>query len=117
MIRIIVCRNAAAPEGCPLDDPNLIWGPDISDALLNTVQAAQARGRVEIDRGYSNRRSIKLSMHGTAYNPPGSLQSILDPGNLSVEVGKVKRFSIEVSKTSRETLNVQKSIELEALGE
>jgi hypothetical protein len=115
MIQIIVCRNAAAPTGCPLDDPNLIWGEDISDELLNTIPAAQERGRVEIDKNYSNRIDLQLKMPKTEYKQIGSLQSVFDPVSMETKNGLVRNFQLSIQKSSRETLSITRSVQLEVL--
>lgn len=117
MIRIIVCRNAAAPTGCPLDDPNLIWGSDVSDSLLNTVQAAQERGRVEIDKNFSNRKNLQLNLVRTNYKEVGSLHSIIDPISLKTKPGIIRNFTLTITKRNREDLSIQRSIDLETLGD
>lgn len=115
MIRIIVCRNAAAVSGCPLDDPNLIWGPDISDNLLTTSDAAQERGKIEIDRNYSNRINLRLVLPKTEYKTIGSLQSLFDPVSMETKNGLVRNFQLNITKSDRETLTVQRNIGLEVL--
>jgi hypothetical protein len=111
MINVIVCRGAAASAGCPLNDPNLSWGNDISDPLLTTDLAAQERGRVEIDKTYSNRNIDNLVLYQLEYIQPGKMYSLVEP--LSSDTGLVTSFDLTISKTGQNTFTAQTSINME----
>jgi hypothetical protein len=97
MTTIRVCRNPNFPGECRSDDTALNWGDDISNVLLTEESAALERGRIEIDRQYTNRISSNLSLYRTTFIQPGKL---IATQNLSkIETGKVKHISIKVAKT------------------
>ncbi len=110
MINVIVCRGASS-AGCPLDDPNLSWGNDISDPLLTSDLAAQERGRVEIDKNYSNRNIDNLILYQLDYIQPGKMYSLVEP--LTSDTGLVTSFALNISKTGQNTFTAQTSINME----
>lgn len=81
----------------PADRP----GPDISDPLITSENAARERGRNEIDYACSHRQKVSGS---------GDLQQFLQPGAL-VEVqetarppwrGQLKRWSMRITRQESE---------------
>ena len=112
MINIVVCRNAHSPIGCPLDDPGLNWGGDISDPLLTTTQAAKERGTIEIDKTYSDRLLCDLTLHQLDYFTPGTMSSFVNL-NGEVKKGLSTQFSLSIQKTGQGNFTAQSSINLE----
>ena len=53
-------------------------GPDISDPLVTSVEAASERGRNEIDRACTNRELVQSSGALATWIRPGVLVEVLD---------------------------------------
>jgi hypothetical protein len=96
-IEVIVCRDPQGP-GCAFDDPDLKWGEDIIDPLITSTEAAQERGRVEIDRVYTNRTSSVISRGTLEYIKPGDLYSVLDPENSDPDIGMIRSVSLNLTR-------------------
>ena len=103
MIGIKVCRGNTFPSQCKEDDPGLNWGDDISDVLLVTEDVALERGRVEIDKGYSNRIDSSISIASRIYAFPGSFVGINDDGVITNGMLKNIKLSLRKSGTSFST--------------
>lgn len=95
MVEVRVCRNSSVAGQCLDDDQNLKWIPDISDQLLTTEAAARERGRVELDKVYSNRYNMDLSLTSFEFHQPGQLVEVYD-GDLAY-VGLLKSISLSFS--------------------
>jgi hypothetical protein len=67
MIKALVKRG-------PADRP----GPDITNPLITSVQAAVARGRAEIDRNCSHRVLVSSTGPFTGWIKPGALVEVAD---------------------------------------
>ena len=100
MINVRVCRGSSFPSECRLDDPNLNWGDDISDALLATVddstEPALERGRVEIDTNSTNRRNQSLTIHSPIFMQPGSIIRTVE--GIDESNGLLKSINISYSR-------------------
>jgi len=111
MIGIKVCRGSSFPGQCKeTGDPALNWGSDISDVLLTTEEAARERGRVEIDKVYSNRINTSLDIAATVFISPGSFVGINENG--SVNNGMVKSISLSLIKNGK-TFSTSSSMTIE----
>ena len=93
-----VCRGASQ-TGCQDDDANLRWGDDITDPLLVNEIIAQERGRVEVDKEYTNRKLVDLSVHQLEFTQPGSLVSVVDGSVVHTAMLKNIRISSSMSGT------------------
>ena len=110
MIEIHVCREGGSPTACATNDPLLNWGPNISDSLLSTDKAALERGRVEIERSYTNRKIISLDILKLDFNQPNQLTAITDI--FSNEQGLLNSFSLAISRSGSK-LSVKASATVE----
>ncbi len=97
MISARVCRGSSYPGECRDGDENLKWGLDISDPLLVTEETVQERGRVEIDKGFTNRKSVDLSLNTVEFIQPGTVVTI----NEGVELnnGLLRSINLQYSIT------------------
>lgn len=77
MINIIAQRN-------PADRP----GPDISDPLITTIEAAKERGRVELDK-HESQTPITVTTRFNSSMVCGKLVRIVDALQGPVRVGKI----------------------------
>ncbi|MCP4370031.1 MAG: hypothetical protein GY797_18225 [Deltaproteobacteria bacterium] len=96
MIGIKVCRNNTIPSQCSDADPGLNWGDDISEVLLVTEEVALERGRVEIDKAYSNRVNSNLAIAPRTFTQPGSFVGINDEG--VIQGGMLKAIKLSLTK-------------------
>ena len=53
-------------------------GPDISDPLVTSVEAARERGRNEIDRASTNRELVQSNGVLTTWIRPGAMVEVMD---------------------------------------
>ena len=96
MIGIKVCRGSSYPGQCKESgDDALNWGSDISDVLLTTEEAAKERGRVEIDKEYSNRVNSNLELVSPVFLYPGSFLGINEGGEIKNGMIKSLRMSLQ----------------------
>jgi len=98
MIGIKVCRGGSFPGECSELDPNLNWGDDISDVLLINEGIALERGRVEIDKGYTNRIDSSVSIAPLTFISPGDLVGVDENGSL--KSGMLKNIKLSLKKTA-----------------
>lgn len=110
MITVKVCRGSSYPGECRDDDVNLKWGDDISDPLLVNDSVAQERGRVDIDRVFTNRKSVDLVLNTIEFVQPGSLVT-LDEG-VTQNNGLLKNISLQYS-VSDDVVSVGSSVRIE----
>ncbi len=111
MIGIKVCRGSSFPGECKeTGDDALNWGPDISDVLLVTEEAAKERGRVEIDKGYTNRISSNIDLVSPIFLYPGSYLGIDENGE--IKNGMIRNLSLSLKK-SGETFSTSTSLTVE----
>lgn len=110
MTAIKVCREPDSPGECRNDDDALNWGGDISDILLSTDEAAIERGRIEIDRQYTNRINSTIALHQTTFIQPGNLIAVSNVDK--IETGRMGQGSISVIK-SDDSLTVGSEIIME----
>ena len=110
MIEVNVCRGGTYSDRCDVDDPQLNWGPDISDSLLSTEEAARERGRVEIDSSYSNRKMTTCTIQELTFIQPGSILGIV--GLSSSSNGILRSTTIRISRNSQ-NLEVSTSMQVE----
>jgi len=103
MIGIKVCRNSSFPSECRNNDTALNWGDDILNALLSTEVVARERGRVEIDRQYTNRYRRQIDLPSLNFIQPISMVEI--DGNK----GLVKSVKLSITNTG-----VKTSIDIES---
>ncbi len=99
MIEVKVCRDGSSPNNCATNDPLLHWGADISDPLLSTEEAAKERGRVEIEKSYTNRKLISLDILNLDFNQPNQLSELIDL--FSNQKGLLISSSISISKSGK----------------
>ena len=78
MITGRVCRGSSFVDECRDEDGNLKWGNDITDSLIVTDAVLRERGRVEIDKVYTNRKFVDISMNHLSFTQPGSMLSIVE---------------------------------------
>lgn len=110
MIESHICRGSAFPGECRDTDEGLNWGPDISDVLLSTEEAAEERGRVEIDAAYTNRNDVDIKVPSTEFIQPGGVVAVHD--GVSESFGILRNIQISVSKTQRD-ISISSSFRLE----
>lgn len=103
MIGIKVCRNGSFPGECRDDDSALYWGDDILNALLATEVVAIERGRVAIDKQYTNRYKRQIDLPSLNFLQPVSMVTI------DGEKGLVRSIRLSVSNTG-----VKTSIDIES---
>ncbi len=120
MIKIQVCRGSSFIGECQNDDPLLNWGSDISEALLsvkedtpNKNEPALERGRVEIDKAYSNRTEQTLLLHQTSFIQPGSI--IRTVVGTDVTNGVLRNISIKYQKganaiSTNSTIGIEQNV-------
>lgn len=97
MASIKVCREPSLAGACSSEDEYLNWGADVSNELLSTEESALERGRIEIDRQYTNRKNCNLDLHQTAFMQPGIAIATLNVEQM--EVGRLNQISITVQKS------------------
>lgn len=95
MIDIRVCRGGSSVSECLDGDPLLNWGPDISDALLTTDEAARERGRVEIDKSFSNRNKVDITTFDLSWKQPGTIEQLVDINKN--HIGILRNIAISIS--------------------
>lgn len=87
-------------------------GPDVSDALIVTEEAARARGQAEIDESYTNRKLISGSVYLIPWIQPGSIINVTD-----VQVGSynalLRAMSVTISRNSKNEVTATSSIQFE----
>jgi hypothetical protein len=96
-VEIKVCRNPSV-TGCIFTDPNLKWGEDIVEPLLTSDLAAIERGRVEIDREYTNRVYEDFLRGDLTFFQPGKLYSLVDPDQPAPEIGMIRKVVLNFSR-------------------
>ncbi len=113
-MEVIVCRgpNPAVLPACSFEDLSLHWGEDIAEPILNTELAAKERGRVEIDREYTNRKIITITRGSLSFIQPTSIGSLLMSDNGQPINGMVKKINLEVQK-SLDSFTAKTTIKLE----
>jgi len=112
MIEVHVCRGGSIydPPECRLDDAALNWGNPISDPLLCTNDAAIERGRVEVDKNYSNRGSASINSPSQTFIQPGSMVKVVS-GSIEKN-GMLTSISINYNRSST-SVSASSSIEVE----
>ena len=111
MIGIKVCRGSSYPGECRVSgDDALNWGPDISDVLLTTEDVAKERGRVEIDKEYSNRVNVDIDLVSPVFLAPGSFLGIDEGGE--IKNGMIKNLNMSLQK-SGDTFDISTSLTVE----
>lgn len=110
MIGIKVCRGSSFPTQCNESDSALNWGPDISDSLLTTEEAARERGIAEINATYTNRKDITVKNATTNFVSPGTF------AGLAAETyqihGIVQSISIQISREG-DKMEANSTVQLE----
>jgi hypothetical protein len=99
MIAVIVQRQ-------PSDKP----GPDITEALLASEEAARERGRVEIDRNSTGRVMVTVSGPHRRFVSPGTL--VQYHGRRGSWVGLIRRCAITLSREG-DSFTADRSLEIE----
>ena len=110
MTSIKVCRDPSLSGMCSGEDEYLNWGSDISDQLLSTEEAALERGRIELDKQFSNRRDCNLALHQTTFMQPGVIIATMNVD--AIEKGRLSRLSINVQR-SGDSLIVGSDVSME----
>jgi len=110
MIGIKVCRGNSYPGQCREDDLALSWGSDISNVLLTTEIVAVERGRVEIDKTYSNRINSIVNLVSPVFISPGSFLGINEGGEITN--GMVKSVQLSLQKKD-ETFSTATTLSIE----
>lgn len=99
MIGIKVCRGSSFSGQCKESDPALNWGPDISDNLLTTEEAARERGASEINKSYSNRKETSFTSVDLGFVQPGTF------AGMAAETyqinGIIQNTSIKISRSDK----------------
>jgi hypothetical protein len=111
MIGIKVCRNPSFIGVCDEADPALNWGPDISDPLLSTVDAATERGRIEIDSSYTNRKKVTFTIPFRDYLPMGTIIGVEENGQ--VLNGMLTSLQISLQRSSVDSFSTATRFEME----
>lgn len=110
MIGIKVCRGSSFSGQCKESDPALNWGPDISDSLLSTEDAAFERGAAEINETSTNRTDISFKSNRLDFIQPGSFIGLAEENNQ--KNGIVQSTSITI-KRSGNKITANSSFQLE----
>ena len=119
MADVIVCRGASLPGGCcyeesdncPGPDPELNWGDSISDTLLTSDVAKRERGRVEIEKSFSNRSKVSLGFRYPLFQQPTTIVNVQHTDmNFN---GMLRSVNISISKAGG-SLSVGTTMEIEA---
>lgn len=110
-IEIKVCRNPSV-TGCVFDDPNLKWGEDIAEPLLTSDAVAVERGRVEIDREYTNRIYGEILKGDLSFIQPGSLYSLIDPDQPTPDTGMIRNVKMSFLR-GKDSFTAQSSVLME----
>lgn len=99
MIEDTVCRGGSSTTECSEEDPLLRWGDDISDSLLTDHNLTKERGRVEIDRQYTNRRAYDLVLHDLSWTQPAQLVQVDDISES--KNGLLRNISISIQRSGK----------------
>lgn len=114
MINVCVFRNPCTVTGsnCSGGSDLCRTGPDISDALLVTDEAAKERGKAEIDESYTNRKIVTGNIYLRPWIQPGSILHITD-----VEEGEyramLRGMSVNISRDDKDKITATASIQFE----
>ena len=106
-----VCRGSSVVGECPSNDPNLKWGEDISDKLLTNDDVIRERGRVEIDKSYTNRKLIDLTLAQITFQQPGIIAISIVEG-VEVNTGMLTDINIHYNM-SGDKLSVGSAMKVE----
>lgn len=86
-------------------------GPEISDPLITSIEAAIARGTAEIDRQCTNRVVVAGTMPLAVDIAPGQIAQVGDAEHGTYR-GMVKRVAINLSKQGKD-LTATASLQIE----
>ena len=111
MINTRVCRNNSFAGQCLDLDPNLRWSPeDISDPLLTVLDVAQERGRVEIDREFTNRKKNSIISTELGHKQPGSVIKIVD--GINAKQGLLREITYTIKRNDK-SISVKTTLQVE----
>jgi len=114
MINVCVYRQPCSVPGSDCSEGSELCktGPDISDALIVTEEAARARGQAEIDESYTNRKIISGSVYLIPWIQPGSIINVTDVQKGSYNA-LLRTMSITISRNSKNKVTATSAIQFE----
>jgi len=106
-----VCRGSSFANVCLDEDEALNWSDsEIVDSLLVTEESQRERGRVEIDKSFTNRINQTLELSNCNFIQPGSLIQTVEGINIST--GILRSISLSFIRNGN-TLSVGSTLGVE----